>query len=70
MSAIGPKQTSAVAPHMSAFGGKADVRLLPITVFIGGNLGFNIAIDPLESRRLFFRRGKALIRKKSAQEIE
>ena len=24
MSAIGPKRTSLVAPHMSAFGGKAD----------------------------------------------
>ena len=24
-SAIGPKQTSQVAPHMSAFGGKADI---------------------------------------------
>jgi hypothetical protein len=26
MSAIGPKQTSLIAPHMSAFGGKADIR--------------------------------------------
>src|SRR5262245_8488855 len=26
MSAIGPKRTSLVAPHMSAFGGKADIR--------------------------------------------
>jgi hypothetical protein len=26
MSAIGPKRTSLVAPHMSAFGGKADMR--------------------------------------------
>src|SRR5262249_166643 len=25
MSAIGPKRTSLVAPHMSAFGGKADI---------------------------------------------
>jgi len=25
MSAFGPKQTSLVAPHMSAFGGKADI---------------------------------------------
>jgi hypothetical protein len=25
MSAIGPKQTSLAAPHMSAFGGKADM---------------------------------------------
>jgi hypothetical protein len=27
MSAIGPKRTSLAAPHMSAFGGKADMRL-------------------------------------------
>ena len=27
MSAIGPKQTSLVAPHMSAFGGEADICL-------------------------------------------
>jgi len=25
MSAFGPKRTSPVAPHMSAFGGKADI---------------------------------------------
>jgi hypothetical protein len=35
MSAIGPKRTFVFAPHMSAFGGKADIRLAPITVFIG-----------------------------------
>src|SRR5262245_21851601 len=27
MSAIGPKQTSLVAPHMSAFRGKADMKI-------------------------------------------
>jgi hypothetical protein len=27
MSAIGPKRTSAFAPHMSAFGGKADMTV-------------------------------------------
>jgi hypothetical protein len=27
MSAFGPKRTSLVAPHMSAFGGKADMTL-------------------------------------------
>jgi hypothetical protein len=27
MSAIGPKRTSLLAPHMSAFGGKADICL-------------------------------------------
>ena len=35
MSAIGTKQTWASALHMSAFGGKADIESLPITVFIG-----------------------------------
>ena len=28
MSAFGTKRTSLVAPHMSAFGGKADMRFL------------------------------------------
>jgi len=27
MSAFGPKRTSLVAPHMSAFGGKADITV-------------------------------------------
>jgi len=27
MSAYGPKQTLLIAPHMSAFGGKADIDL-------------------------------------------
>jgi hypothetical protein len=27
MSAIGPKRTSLAAPHMSAFGGKADMAI-------------------------------------------
>jgi hypothetical protein len=39
VSAIGPKRTSLVAPHMSAFGGKADMVLLresAIAVAIGG----------------------------------
>jgi hypothetical protein len=29
MSAIGPKRTLAFALHMSAFGGKADITLMP-----------------------------------------
>jgi hypothetical protein len=29
MSAIGPKQTCSFAPHMSAFGGKADIVSAP-----------------------------------------
>jgi hypothetical protein len=37
MSAFGPKQTSLFAPHMSAFGGKADpVRKSAFAVAIGG----------------------------------
>jgi len=28
MSAFGPKRTSQVAPHMSAFGGKADIAII------------------------------------------
>ena len=40
MSAIGPKRTSVVAPHMSAFGGKADMtdrfRESAFAVAIGG----------------------------------
>jgi hypothetical protein len=28
MSALGPKQTSTIALHMSAFGGKADITRL------------------------------------------
>jgi hypothetical protein len=31
MSALGPKQTWTTAPHMSAFGGKADREKLYIT---------------------------------------
>ena len=37
MSASGPKQTLLIAPTCPLLGGKADIRLLPITVFIGGN---------------------------------
>jgi hypothetical protein len=33
MSAIGPKRTSLVAPHMSAFGGKADIVRVPYFAF-------------------------------------
>ena len=32
MSAFGPKQTSRVAVHMSAFGGKADIKNLRFDV--------------------------------------
>ena len=33
MSAIGPKRTSLVAPHMSAFGGKADMEITTYSTF-------------------------------------
>jgi hypothetical protein len=33
MSAIGPKQTCAVAPHMSALGGKADMTICGMSAF-------------------------------------
>ena len=33
MSAFGPKRTSATAPHMSAFGGKADMTFC--TAYVG-----------------------------------
>jgi hypothetical protein len=33
MSAIGPKRTSAPAPHMSAFGGKADMTVCGKSAF-------------------------------------
>jgi len=36
MSAIGPKQASLVAPHMSAFGGKADLTICRMHVRIYG----------------------------------
>ena len=42
MSAIGTKQTSLVAPHMSAFGGKADMqfgRLLNHQLLVFDRLG-------------------------------
>jgi hypothetical protein len=33
MSAYGPKRTSLVAPHMSAFGGKADMEMTSYSTF-------------------------------------
>jgi len=35
MTDYGPKRISTIAPHMSAFGGKADIRLPQITAIIG-----------------------------------
>jgi hypothetical protein len=37
MSAIGPKQTSLVALHMSAFGGKADMTIRMVLLAIVAN---------------------------------
>ena len=34
MSAIGPKQTCTSAPHMSAFGGKADMTICGMSAFV------------------------------------
>jgi hypothetical protein len=39
MSAFGPKQTCSFAPHMSAFGGKADIRT-PFADRLFSNAGF------------------------------
>jgi len=41
MSAFGPKRTSPVAPHMSAFGGKADISI----AVNGGLLFFDRVAD-------------------------
>jgi hypothetical protein len=48
MSAIGPKQTSLVALHMSAFGGKADMAIATMSAFavaIGGKADMAIAVQ-------------------------
>jgi hypothetical protein len=45
MSAIGPKRTSLVAPHMSAFGGKADMTLT----------GLYVRLWPMAAKRLILR---------------
>ena len=44
---FGTKRTSACALHMSAFGGKADIRLGPIKLLIGANwiVRFSIVFD-------------------------
>ena len=40
MSAFGTKRTSLFAPHMSAIGGKADIRRYPIGLGALGLLGW------------------------------
>jgi len=47
MSAIGPKRTSVFAPHMSAFGGKADMPPLAT-----GRRGKQSNIEPVSTPRL------------------
>jgi hypothetical protein len=44
MSAIGPKRTSLVAPHMSAFGGKADMTVCanPLSRSLLGQSGHDV----------------------------
>jgi hypothetical protein len=49
MSAIGPKRTSLVAPHMSAFGGKADMT------FCGANVCFRLKADIPQIRNIMLR---------------
>jgi hypothetical protein len=47
MSASGPKRTSLVAPHMSAFGSKADVP------FCGADVSFRPKADDIHSHFYF-----------------
>src|SRR5262245_47412334 len=44
MSAFGPKRTSLVAPPMSAFGGKADITLMPQNVRLSPEAKIAIAL--------------------------
>lgn len=44
MSAIGPKRTSAFAPHMSAFRGKADMTICGMSAFAAFS-GFSARAD-------------------------
>jgi hypothetical protein len=46
MSAIGPKRTSLVAPHMSAFEGKADMAF-PHSAFDPRKRPFAVTLSPL-----------------------
>ena len=46
-SAIGPKRTSLVAPHTSAFGGKADMTICGMSAFavaFGGKADIRVAL--------------------------
>jgi hypothetical protein len=52
MSAFGPKLTSIVAPHMSAFGGKADIyprdrRFIMCFLTMGRAMGYNARNDEI-----------------------
>src|SRR5215475_471353 len=54
MSAFGPKRTSRVAPHMSAFGGKANTKTdlmtrLEIVIHFATNSGFAQAPNHVSS---------------------
>jgi hypothetical protein len=44
MSAFGPKQTSQVAPHMSAFGGKADMTFCSAMAILGHKRTSSISV--------------------------
>ena len=50
MSAFGTKRTSLVAPHMSAFGGKADMTFCAAHVSLLTQSGHLRPIDPASCR--------------------
>ena len=54
MSAIGPKRTSLVALHMSAFGGNADIKRQFTTYSTLGKSGHRAAHSSLGSTYYFF----------------
>src|SRR5262245_37592632 len=60
MSAFGPKRTCATAPHMSAFGGKADVTVFRSPLFFrefvvaGGLASYGASLADLYRRKAGF----------------
>src|SRR5262245_12780141 len=55
MSAIGPKRTSLVSPHMSSFGGKADIANRPLPEYTSKLLQCISGIGAIMKRRDFIR---------------
>jgi ABC-type uncharacterized transport system substrate-binding protein len=60
MSAIGPKRTSLVAPHMSALGGKADMAIAAHMSAFGPK---RTSADPFDTMHSSLSRGKAMRRR-------